>query len=334
MDQYRLTRLVVKPTLRCTANCSSCESRRSLHRSLQHEQMLTIDEWRRVFEDAASLGVQRLDISGGEPTLYRQLPELIRLGRSFGWYVNLNTNGTFIKSENVKSLLDAGLNSIYVSLYGASPQLHDALRHQRGLWDRATNAVRLLALLGAGYEDFSVKIQTLICRLNFLEIPKLIGLGHQLGAKEIAISYLEGDFHGKLQLTPTDIRSFRANVIPDCLTVVSRLPLGAQEKSKAMDDVRQIFSDNLSVEQWASSTYRPNEKEKCTRPNWFSIVLANGDVHPCNMVEYTHAPVMGNLRSSSLKDVWNDSPFVLFRERLFDSCKRCPINLYTVIPLR
>jgi len=294
---------------------------------------LTFDEWARVLENAARLGVQRLDISGGEPTLYRQLPGLVELGKSFHWHVNINTNGTLIKSGNAKSLLDAGLNSAYVSLYGSTPQLHDAMRHQKGLWDRATNAVRLFSSLGTDYENFSVKTQALICRLNFKEIPKLIKLSYQLGAKEIAISYLEGDFSGKLQLLSEDIDSFRRDVIPDCLAVISTLPLGAQEKNKAMEDICRLFSDSLSTKQWASSIYRPDEEKKCDRPQWFSIILANGDVHPCNMVEYVHAPIMGNVKNCSLGDVWNGRLFESFREKLFSCCKRCPINLYTVIPL-
>lgn len=149
----------------------------------------------------------------------------------------------------------------------------------------------------------------------------------------MAISYLEGDFLGKLQLTQSDIYSFRRDVIPDCLAVISGLPLELREKSKAEEDIRRLFSDGLSVEQWSSSMYRPNKQEKCDRPQWFSIILANGDVHPCNMVEYTHAPVMGNIRESSLKNIWGGELFNLFRENLFDRCEMCPINLYTVIPL-
>jgi pyrroloquinoline quinone biosynthesis protein E len=334
MSKFKMTRLVIKPILRCTANCSGCESRQDLHKSLRREQVLTLDEWKWIFEDAAQLGVQRLDISGGEPTLYRQLLDLVKFGRLFHWQVNVNTNGTFIKSDNAKLLVDAGLNSVYVSLYGSTSQLHDAMRYQRGLWDKATNAIQLFSLAGVGHSDFSVKVQTLICKSNFREIPKLISLSHQLGAKEIAISYLEGDFFGKLQLTPADIQSFRKEIIPDCLAAISDLPLGVQEKNKAMEDVRQLFSENLSIEQWASSIYRPNEEEKCDRPQWFSLILANGDVHPCNMVEYTHAPIMGNVRMSSLGGIWNNESFKIFREKLFDCCKMCPINLYTVIPLR
>lgn len=176
MNNPKLTRLVIKPTLRCTANCPSCESRRNLHKSLKNEQMLTFGEWQSILNDAAQLGVQRLDISGGEPTLYRQLPDLVRFGRFLGWQVNVNTNGTLINSDRVKSLLDAGLNSVYISLYGATPQLHDAMRHQKGLWDRATNAIQLFSSLSVGYTDFSVKTQALICRSNFREIPGLIRL--------------------------------------------------------------------------------------------------------------------------------------------------------------
>jgi pyrroloquinoline quinone biosynthesis protein E len=295
---------------------------------------LSIAEWERVFEDAATLGVERLDISGGEPSLYRQLPELVRLGRSFRWQVNINTNGTLMSPSRIQVLLDAGLNSVYVSLYGSTPQLHDEIRHQKGLWDRATGALRHFSSLGASYVEFSVKTQSLMCRTNFRELPWLIRLSQQLGAQETAISYLEGDFLGKLQLTPADIHSFREEVIPNCLAVIADLHLGIREKDKAMNDVRQLFSSRLSVEQWASSTYQADEVIRCDRPSWFSIILANGDVHPCNMVEYTHTPIMGNVKNVSLKDIWESAIFELFRDQRFDFCRLCPINLYTVIPLR
>ncbi|NTV41610.1 MAG: radical SAM protein, partial [Candidatus Moranbacteria bacterium] len=86
--------------------------------------MLTLDDWRVVLSDADSLGVERLDISGGEPMIYKNLIDLVEIGNGYGWHVNINTNGSLITEERAKKLIDAGLNSMYISLYS-----HDACRH-------------------------------------------------------------------------------------------------------------------------------------------------------------------------------------------------------------
>ncbi len=69
-------------------------------------------------------------------------------------------------------------------------------------------------------------------------------------------------------------------------------------------------------------------------PQKFALVLANGDVHPCNIVEYLHEPVMGNLFENMPLEIWHSEKWEKLRRDLLPECALCRISLHTIIPLR
>ena len=335
MSQYRLEKLVIKPTLACTANCPTCQLRKQLHRDLADARKLSFEQWLTIFSDARKLGVRRLDISGGEPTLYKRLTDLIRAGKQYGWHVNVNSNGSLIDEDYARRLLAAGLDSISVSIYSADPQVHDQMRRHEGLWRKATRAVRLLDQLRADYPHFTIVTQTLLCRENYRHLGELIELHYRLGSDQVAFTYLEGDFEGKYLLKEDEIGEFRRDVVPRVRAFCETLDPAV--RGEAVRVVESVYSETInSTANFAKGIYRPPELglSPCQRPKDFTILLANGDVHPCNMVEYSHEPVMGNLFEKSLPEIWHSEKWDRFRETLFDYCRLCPINLYMAIPLR
>ena len=78
----RFAHLVLKPTLACTARCETCSTRKRLHGIKKKEPQLGITDWKRLFAEVDSLGLSKLTISGGEPTLYKDLLELIAEGKA------------------------------------------------------------------------------------------------------------------------------------------------------------------------------------------------------------------------------------------------------------
>lgn len=335
MTEYRLRKLVIKPTLACTANCPTCTCRRELHKELRKSRMLSFEDWKKILAEANNLGVETFVISGGEPTLYKQLPDLIRIGRNYGWYVSVNSNGSLITEEYAKRLLEAGLNSIYISLYSPIPEVHDNMRRSKGLWRKATSAIKIFAALEKKYPGFQVRTQTLLCRENYKDFSELLELHYTLGSHSIALAYLEGDFEKKYLLNENEIRYFSENTIPKAVEFCGKLDINVRDR--AIHVIKNIFSENtLSISEWANGIYQPKNKNipPCQRPKEFTILLANGDVHPCNMIEYTHEPVMGNLLENSLTEIWNSEKWNDFRENLFDTCELCPINIYMSVPLR
>ncbi|MCP4342149.1 MAG: hypothetical protein GY799_25510 [Desulfobulbaceae bacterium] len=73
---------------------------------------------------------------------------------------------------------------------------------------------------------------------------------------------------------------------------------------------------------------------KCGIPLRFTIILANGGVHPCNIVEYTHERIMGNIFETIPKDIWVSEQWNNFRQNLHKNCHLCPMNIHTSIPYR
>jgi cyclic pyranopterin phosphate synthase len=91
-------------------------------------QLLTLDEYIRVIQIALSLGIEKLRITGGEPTLYPHLDELLKeVGKMGLKDIALTTNGSRIRGQWAQRWKDCGLNRITVSLDTLKPERKDAI---------------------------------------------------------------------------------------------------------------------------------------------------------------------------------------------------------------
>jgi MoaA/NifB/PqqE/SkfB family radical SAM enzyme len=330
----RFAHLVLKPTLACTARCETCSTRKRLHGVKIKEPQLGIAEWKRLFEEANSLGLSKLTISGGEPTLYKDLLELIDMGNAYGWELGLNTNGSLIDRNLVMKLKEAGLDLATISLYSATPEFHDRLRNHPGLWNKATEAIKMFVEIREQQDRrFRVNMQTLFCRDNFLDFPERIRLAYNLGVCGITFSYLEADFEErKYLLDEKQIDEFKSLIIPATVEVIRNSTADIWTKRMAVAAVRSIYSEgNIPLQDYARGIYRA--PSACEIPSFFSIILANGDVHPCNMVEYTHYPVVGNLSQKTFAEIWQGEEWAKFRKVGFDLCQYCPVPQQVYIPI-
>lgn len=88
-----------------------------------------IEGWyRKLLEAGTSCNVQ---LSGGEPCLRDDLPEIVALGRSLGFrFIQVNTNGLRFASDPLylKRLKEAGLSSVFLQFDGTEGQIHERLR--------------------------------------------------------------------------------------------------------------------------------------------------------------------------------------------------------------
>lgn len=330
MKHYRVNRLVIKPTLKCTANCAGCASRRDLHHSLSREDQLSLGQWQSVLEDASKIGLKNLHISGGEPTLYPDLIGLIEVGKQLGLRIRLNSNGSMIRRETAEELLKAGLDEICISIYSHKPEIHNSFCKSIDLWQKATRAVRLLASFREKYPKFLLGTMSIILRENFRSFAELVKFHHELGSQQMGISYLEGDFSGRYLLNKAEILEFKHLVVPRLLEYCRRLD--PRIRSRAMNVVRDLYGKSLG-DMDALSLGRYWRRGYCDVPKTAGLIMANGDVHPCNIVEYTHKPVMGNLLKNSFQEIWHSDKWDRYRKTLHQRCLYCPVNIYTPLPL-
>lgn len=324
--------LVIKPTLKCNANCLGCTNRKQQHGAAMRERrQLSPEQWKTIIGDAAYLGAKELHISGGEPTFYENLVDMIREGKKYGMQVYMMSNGSGNGESYLRGLLEAGLDEICISLYSHRAEVHDKIRRSKNLWNKATETVRILAKLGEEYPRFSLYTMSIIMKENYRTFDELIEFHRNLGTHGMYISYLEGDFTKKNLLTEEEIMELKNAVIPKAIHNCESLD--PRIKDISINKLMELYSgDAGSVNDLAQGIYW--KKTYCERSKGFALVWSNGAVVPCFMCEYTTHPVMGNIFEDSLRDLWRSDKWEKFRTNLHEKCNLCPLHLHRKIPLK
>ena len=323
-----LKHLVLKPTLKCTSNCPTCSLRLDLFKDKQSEKVLSLTKWREVISQAKYLGCKNLHISGGEPLLYNKLIDLIDIGTSNGLTVNLNTNGSLINDKNASQMKHARLTSATVSIYSQKSIIHDQYRGDYGLYDRAINSIDILVK-----NKITVYLQTILTNYNIDNFEKIIELAYYHKANYMVVSYLEGDIEKKWLPTVNQIVNFKDYLIPIIYNIID----SKFERSSgfiAKQKLSRMFKGNAkTAEDFSNGEYFKAGKPYCSRPNNFALVLSNGDVLPCNGVEYFHTPIIGNINDNDLVEIWNSDAWNKFRQERHEWCQLCPMTLHFNFPI-
>jgi uncharacterized radical SAM superfamily Fe-S cluster-containing enzyme len=91
-----------------------------------------IESWYQMLLDSG--GPYNIQLSGGEPTMRDDLPDIIALGRSMGFsFIQVNTNGIrlYEEPEFLQQLIDAGVASLFLQFDGVTKDVYNKLRGSR-----------------------------------------------------------------------------------------------------------------------------------------------------------------------------------------------------------
>jgi len=130
---------LVRTGFNCNQDCGICWQDRDWGRFGAEQILLWI-------EDLHAAGAQRLNISGGEPTLDKDLETYIRRARELGFLaVTVETNAIqFSKPGLAARLRDAGLTDCFVSLHSGDAATSDAITRAPGTFVRTVAGIHAL----------------------------------------------------------------------------------------------------------------------------------------------------------------------------------------------
>ncbi len=170
-------------TDRCNFRCSYCLSPNT--RFMKREERLTTTELIRLGRIFARLGVERLRLTGGEPTLHPDLCEILEeLSPHFN-DVSLTTNGSLLTDDNAKRWKSAGLRRITISIDSVDPVRFRAVT--RSNVDPATVIDGVRAAIAAGLSPVKVNA-VLLAGVNESDAPALAALARAL---DIEVRFIE-----------------------------------------------------------------------------------------------------------------------------------------------
>src|SRR5688572_2897161 len=122
----------------CNLKCEMCN-----HWRERREAPMSSDRFREVVKELAELGTRKIHISGGEPMLRAQVPEIVEQASVLGIKVTMTTNGTLIDKGKAKRLVEGGLRGVNISIDSPIRKMHEKIRGVEGSFKATTRAVEI-----------------------------------------------------------------------------------------------------------------------------------------------------------------------------------------------
>jgi PqqA peptide cyclase len=284
----------------CPLSCSYCSNPLEL---TKRSAELSTDQWRRVLDEAADLGVLQGHFSGGEPLLRRDLVDLVRHASGLGMYTNLVTSAIGLSRPRAEALRDAGLDHVQVSIQADEPVLSDRLAGISS-FEKKIEAARLVKELG-----WPLTLNVVLHRQNIDRIGPILDWVEELGADRVELAntqYYGWALRNREALLPSR----------EQLEHAEKVTREARERLRDRTDVIYVIPDYYS------------RYPKPCMGGWGSrqlVVGPEGNAWPCLSAHELPLP-RANVAEHDLAWIWRESPlFTAFRgtDWMPDPCRSC-----------
>jgi radical SAM protein with 4Fe4S-binding SPASM domain len=281
MNLRKLPKLDLNITNRCNFRCVHC----AFDSGIVKMKELSIPELKKILEDTRALGGERIDITGGEPTLRKDYQKIIQIGKSLGYRIELVTNGSLLTRKKLISLKRSGLDSIAVSLDGSSYDVYKKIRKvSLARYKRVLQTITEACHLG-----FYTKVNTVVFKSNLRDIPAITEFCIKTGVKEHGLYYFtpvgRGNSAREYSVDPKQWLEFiRKHLMQYESSIKLSVEVPFIEKSNSQKALGCIVGEDP----------------------YHLQILPDGNVYPCAILASYQKPI-GNLHEQSVKDIWGNS---------------------------
>lgn len=300
--------LLAELTHRCPLQCPYCSNPVALERAGNE---LGTEDWRRVIDEAADLGVLQIHFSGGEPTVRRDLEELVRHARAAGLYTNLITAGVLLDAARLQALVAAGLDHVQLSFQDSGPEGGDRIGGYRGGHARKLAVARMVREAG-----LPLTLNLVVHRQNLDHLPELLDMAVALDAHRVEVAHVQ--YYGWALKNRAALMPTRAQL---------------ERATATVTEARKRLEGRLTIDYVVPDYYA--RRPKACMGGWgrqFLNVSPSGKVLPCHAAESITALQFDSVRDRQLSEIWeNSDAFNRFRgtdwmPELCRSCERREID--------
>jgi len=267
-------------TYRCQAKCRHCLRLSLIDRKRKE---LVPAEIREVVRQLLDLGALNINLTGGEPLLREDLPEVVRLAFPERCFLTLATNGLALTLPLARELRRAGIRMLSLSLDAPGAEEHDRIRGRLGTYRGAMEALEI-----AGRAGLRVSVCTIVTR-------ELLRSG--------GVERILADIRGKAQQLTLNM-PYRVGGWAD-----------EEESLNAAELARFRALTRLPGVRWeGSSNYF---EEGCPAGGEKIYLTPYGDVMPCACIHASY----GNVRERPLREIYaemRETP--IFRKGVRPAC--------------
>ena len=314
---------LLEVTGRCNLSCAVCFADAGGRRNNEDPDLTVIRGWYEKL--LAAGGPYNLQLSGGEPTVRDDLPEIVAMGKAMGFnFIQINTNGLRLARETdyLKKLRDAGATSVFLQFDGTEDGIYRQLRGRALLQDKLRAIENC-----AGQKIGVILVPTLVPGVNLDNIGEIIRLALRYQPVVRGVHFQPISYFGRYPESPAEDRI----TIPRLIREIAGQTGGLVK----IEDFRPPGCENAMCSFHGNFTFRPVEglqarpaSDSCCSPanaatgakkarnfvarNWSGLQLENPFHESSNQVADSWNELIDKLLTHSFtisgmafQDVWN-----------------------------
>lgn len=292
-------RMDVALTYGCNNSCPHCYN--VVHRD---GDVLDLDGFKRVIDKLWGVGVPHVTFTGGEPTESPYLLELVEHAEELGVIAGVLTNGRkMADGDYVRSLAEAGLDHVQITIESADPAVHDEMVGVPGALEQTIAGIKNVVA-----SPVYLVTNTTITKKNADGLEELISFLSTLGVDNAAANGI--------------IYSGDAATIDYALRESELAPYVARMRDAC-------YAAGMTFTWYTPTQYcRFNPLELdigvkyCTAAKYNMCVEPDGTVLPCQ----SYYEPLGNILTDDWSDIYNHDVAKGIRERGYapEKCDGCP----------
>ena len=285
---------------RCNNNCGHCYNARS-----RNFPEMTTEQWKRILERCWEVGIPHIVFTGGEPTLRKDLPELIAYAEHLGQITGINTNGRLLADPAlVQKLVDAGLDHVQITMESHDAAIHDQMQGISGVWEETIEGIKNVVA-----SPLYMMTNTTMLNLNYQTIPETLDFLAELGVPTVGLNALIHSGKGA-----SSDQGLREEQIEKLLEIA---------KEKTDQHNQRLIWYTPTQYCYFNPIIEGVGAKGCSAAMYNMCVEPNGDVLPCQ----SYYQSVGNLLTDDWNAIWHHPLCESIRNRDYapHSCKSCSL---------
>ncbi len=331
----QLAKVYVEPTSRCNLACRTCI--RNAWNEPQGD--MSAATWQRVIDSLKALPSRPEVFFGGfgEPLLLPNIAEMVAQAKSVASNVELITNGILLTEGRSRELIEAGLDVLWVSVDGATPENYADVRLGANLPQVFENIKRIAYMRHETARKPEIAISFVAMRRNIADLPALLKMSSKLGISRYMVTnvFPYTKEMCKEMLYTRSVDGMDSTPSPWVPRIdLPRIDLDDASQEAVIQAMR--YRNNVHL----NGVTLGQDRGRCPFIERGSVVIGwNGEISPClalahgyetylnNTPRTVRRCVFGNLQEQSLLSVWKAQEYAAFRKRVqefdFAPCTWC-----------
>lgn len=325
---YSPVHIQLEPTNYCNLKCKMC-----IRDNIKSDNKnMTLEEYKVII---SRVKPQKVTFAGsGEPTINKELFDMIKYSRENGISTMISTNMTLFDDGKARKLIETGLNTAKISIDAAKADTYYNIRGEE-YFDKIISSIENISATKkkTGGRLPELRFDFVILKDNAEEIPEAIKLAKKLGIATIYFRPLQ-----KVGLREDVQKNLTQDFKSLNLEKILKEGLKLSRTLGINTNIKEILS-NIKYYNELYELNLPYSGKICLLPWLQSFVAVNGDIAPCCALYFNGGIKLGNVFKDGFENIWNGEEYKKIRRdfkrhKVFKICRDCaPRDIKTLLSM-